>query len=202
MAYNNSKPYRSTRYQLGDVKPWVAYAADLLGGRYSIGTILGWGRRPNATDHDDGLALDFMTTNGQGLADAARANARALGVTYVIWNQRIWSVGRNSEGWRAMPDRGSPTANHQDHVHVSFTASPPPGFKGGAVPQLDGHATPTNPGAVNAASASGRDVQGAFMTVLIYSAALAGGAVLIVLGVAKTAGVSPSLPLPVKGTSS
>jgi hypothetical protein len=37
----------------------------------------------------------------------------------VIWSQHIWTVQRSSEGWRAMPDRGSTTANHYDHVHVS-----------------------------------------------------------------------------------
>ncbi|MEP7157788.1 MAG: SH3 domain-containing protein, partial [Chloroflexota bacterium] len=35
------------------------------------------------------------------------------------WSQRIWSVQRSSEGWRPMADRGSTTANHYDHVHVS-----------------------------------------------------------------------------------
>jgi hypothetical protein len=37
----------------------------------------------------------------------------------VIYRQHIWTVQRSSEGWRPMSDRGSPTANHMDHVHVS-----------------------------------------------------------------------------------
>jgi hypothetical protein len=37
----------------------------------------------------------------------------------VIYHQQIWTVQRSSEGWRSMSDRGSPTANHMDHVHVS-----------------------------------------------------------------------------------
>ena len=37
----------------------------------------------------------------------------------VIWAQHIWTPVRSSEGWRSMPDRGSPTANHYDHVHIS-----------------------------------------------------------------------------------
>jgi hypothetical protein len=45
-----------------------------------------------------------------------------LNITYIIWYQRIWST--NSPGWRKMADRGSPTANHMDHVHISFLASP------------------------------------------------------------------------------
>jgi hypothetical protein len=37
----------------------------------------------------------------------------------VIYAQKIWSVKRGGEGWRGMSDRGSVTANHYDHVHVS-----------------------------------------------------------------------------------
>ena len=48
-----------------------------------------------------------------------RANASELGVSYVIYAQRIWSVERGGEGWRGMSNRGSSTANHYDHVHVS-----------------------------------------------------------------------------------
>lgn len=111
-----------TRYtNLGPVQPWVQAAADELGTKFGISTIGGYGQRDNPTDHDDGLALDFMTRSGGALADYARANAARLGVTYVIWDQRIWSRARDAEGWRPMADRGSPTANHKDHVHVSFS---------------------------------------------------------------------------------
>ncbi|MGL5866083.1 MAG: M23 family metallopeptidase, partial [Dermatophilaceae bacterium] len=50
-------------------------------------------------------------------------NAADLGVKYVIWRQRIWSVERADEGWRPMADRGSVTENHFDHLHVSLTGS-------------------------------------------------------------------------------
>ena len=43
----------------------------------------------------------------------------SLGVMEVIYRQQIWTVQRSSDGWRPMSDRGSPTANHMDHVHVS-----------------------------------------------------------------------------------
>jgi hypothetical protein len=36
-----------------------------------------------------------------------------------MYSQRIWSVERSSEGWRYVEDRGSATANHYDHVHVT-----------------------------------------------------------------------------------
>ena len=32
---------------------------------------------------------------------------------------RAGAAGRAGEGWRWQPDRGSTTANHYDHVHVS-----------------------------------------------------------------------------------
>ncbi len=81
------------------------------------------GLRPGDTgDHGTGHALDIMISDsatGDQIAEWARANASALGVSQVIWAQRIWTVQRNSEGWRAMEDRGSATANHYDHVHVT-----------------------------------------------------------------------------------
>jgi hypothetical protein len=79
------------------------------------------GRSGSGGDHGSGHALDIMCTSSLGDAISAyvRAHASELGVSYVIWSQHIWSVQRSSEGWRAMPDRGSTTANHYDHVHVS-----------------------------------------------------------------------------------
>ena len=112
------------RYSLGAVKPWVAKAAGLIGPKFGVKTILGVGARGNVSDHPKGLALDFMCSKstGDSLSAFAVANHKALNITYVIWRQRIWSI--NHPGWRAMEDRGSPTANHMDHVHVSFLASP------------------------------------------------------------------------------
>ena len=51
--------------------------------------------------------------------DFVRANYAELGVSYIIYSQQIWSVDRAGEGWRGMSDRGSTTANHYDHVHVT-----------------------------------------------------------------------------------
>jgi hypothetical protein len=75
-----------------------------------------------AYPHSAGLALDIMTTDstlGHQIAEWVRANAARLGVSEVIYAQHIWTVQRSSEGWRLMPDRGSITANHYDHVHVT-----------------------------------------------------------------------------------
>ncbi len=73
-------------------------------------------------EHSSGRAIDFMVSDpslGQALADWARAHAGELNLYDVIWQQRIWTPVRASEGWRGMPDRGSATANHFDHVHIS-----------------------------------------------------------------------------------
>lgn len=72
-------------------------------------------------EHSQGIAIDIMVSGsrGQQVADFVRENYAALGVSYVIYAQRIWSVERAGEGWRGMSDRGSTTANHYDHVHVT-----------------------------------------------------------------------------------
>lgn len=121
---SSSSSYRGPRgdYRLPGVQPWVLDAANEVGGKFGIKSIGGVGKRPNKSDHPGGLALDFMAGGAKGdqLASYVQANAKRLGITYLIYKQRIWSVGRAGEGWRLMNDRGSPTANHMDHVHVSF----------------------------------------------------------------------------------
>jgi hypothetical protein len=80
-----------------------------------------WGGASGSGDHGAGRALDIMCSGplGDAIAEYVRANASAFGVSEVIWSQRIWSTIRSGEGWRGMEDRGSSTANHYDHVHVS-----------------------------------------------------------------------------------
>lgn len=114
-------------YKLGDVKWWVADAANSVGPRFGIKTIYGWA--PGAYDHPKGLALDFMISdlaNGKAIGDSLAAfliaNASALKITYVIWYRRIWSVERAGEGWR--PYSGD--SEHTDHVHASFRADVAP----------------------------------------------------------------------------
>lgn len=116
----------ASSYSLGTVKPWVQKAAEHLGPMFGIRSIGGY-RASSAvsnSDHPRGLALDLMCSTSQGnrLAPYAVANHKKLNITYVIWRQRIWSI--NNPRWQAMEDRGSPTANHMDHVHISFLASP------------------------------------------------------------------------------
>jgi len=80
-----------------------------------------WGGRSGGGNHGAGLALDIMVSGeaGWAVAEYVRARAGELGASEVIFSQRIWTVQRSGEGWRAMEDRGSITANHYDHVHVT-----------------------------------------------------------------------------------
>lgn len=72
-------------------------------------------------DPDQGHAADFMvygnTTRGVRIATFVAANAGWLRVKYLGWFQHYWSP---QTGWRPMANRGSPTQNHRDHVHVTF----------------------------------------------------------------------------------
>ncbi len=79
-------------------------------------------------DHLTGHAVDIMipnstTASGKALGDEIaaylKANYSTFNIHYLIWQQKIWNIQRDSEGWRSMEDRGSATANHYDHVHVS-----------------------------------------------------------------------------------
>jgi hypothetical protein len=81
-----------------------------------------YGGYDNHGEHSSGRAIDFMISDpslGQAVADWARAHASELDLFDILWQQHIWTPVRASEGWRSMPDRGSPTANHFDHVHIS-----------------------------------------------------------------------------------
>lgn len=117
-------------YELGPVKPHVQAAANLVGPMFAVDDIGGWraGDTYDYEGHPAGLALDVMVyldrTTGQAIADYARAHAAELGIKYVIWYRQIWSVDRDSEDWRLMADRGSTSANHLDHVHLSFNPTP------------------------------------------------------------------------------
>ena len=73
-------------------------------------------------EHASGKALDIMNSDvdlGNAIAAFLQEHASELHLYDIIWRQHIWTPERASEGWRMMPSRGSATANHYDHVHVS-----------------------------------------------------------------------------------
>jgi hypothetical protein len=57
---------------------------------------------------------------GQRIAQWLVAHADQLDVQYVIFNRHIWKASSPARGWTLMEDRGTPTANHLDHPHVSI----------------------------------------------------------------------------------
>ncbi len=144
-------------YALGPVQPHVRAAAEEIGNKFDVKTIYGFGARPSGTsDHPRGLALDFMVYKNRAQGDAIAAyciaNAKRLGVKYIIWWQAIWSPDRANEGWRPMASRGSVTANHYDHPHVSFKTTAGsgavinvPGGSGTTTPNDNSPATPVAP---------------------------------------------------------
>jgi len=79
------------------------------------------GYRNESGYHGQGRAIDVMISGDRAweIAKWLRENAKSLGVIEVIHAQKIWTTQRSSEGWRSMSDRGSATANHYDHVHIS-----------------------------------------------------------------------------------
>ena len=78
--------------------------------------------------HNSGMAVDFMvpvnSAQGDQLAEYLTKHMDELGVYYIIWKQRFYMPQFNIYGpantWNLMPNRGGVTANHYDHVHVSF----------------------------------------------------------------------------------
>jgi murein DD-endopeptidase MepM/ murein hydrolase activator NlpD len=116
-----------------------------------IAIFYGVGSRSIATsDHPGGNAVDTMIPDyqspaGVALGDAIAhwlvANRKKLGVKYVIWNEHIWSVARQQQGWRLCgtaagscyngPDD---TAAHRNHVHISTFGD----SAGGADPVVGG----------------------------------------------------------------
>lgn len=78
-------------------------------------------RNDPGSDHHTGNAVDVMITGSTGdrITEYLIANRSELNIEYVIWEQKIFA---SYTGWKGRPmsDRGSATANHYDHVHISF----------------------------------------------------------------------------------
>lgn len=98
-----------------------------IAAKFGITNIGGY-REGDPEDHGKGLAVDVMVpTNselGDQVAQYAIDNMDRAGISYVIWKQQFYMPVDNIYGpantWNQMPDRGGDTANHYDHVHISF----------------------------------------------------------------------------------
>ena len=103
LSANAKKGYRAVCAAFPEVKSY--------GGR----------RNDPGSDHHSGNAVDVMITGSTGdrITEYLIKNRSELGVEYVIFEQKIFA---SYTGWKGRPmsDRGSVTANHYDHVHISF----------------------------------------------------------------------------------
>ncbi|HEL2684268.1 LysM peptidoglycan-binding domain-containing protein [Streptococcus suis] len=116
----------TSAYDVG-LQPQVAAFRAEVANAFGITSFSGY-RPGDSGDHGKGLAIDFMVPQSSALGDQvaeyAIANMGAKNISYIIWKQRFYAPYASIYGpaytWNLMPDRGSITENHYDHVHVSF----------------------------------------------------------------------------------
>lgn len=133
--------YQGQRRCMPGSRPGTRAVKRLLHTTYDPSIRIGLSRHcgGDTSEHYDGRALDWMT-NWRNPRQAAQAdafvgwltgkergirgaNARRLGVMYIIWRGRMWRA--YDPGWRdyngCSRGGGNPTACHRDHVHISLT---------------------------------------------------------------------------------
>lgn len=94
-------------------------------------------RPGTSSEHPLGRACDLTFGNAIGqhptpaqlevgwdITNWMKSHAETLGVEYLIWQGKIWSLSRDEEGWRdynggGMHDPGDVTGGHYDHLHVT-----------------------------------------------------------------------------------
>ncbi|HEL1581679.1 TPA: LysM peptidoglycan-binding domain-containing protein [Streptococcus suis] len=116
----------TSAYDVG-LQPQVAAFRAEVANAFGITSFSGY-RPGDSGDHGKGLAIDFMVPQSSALGDQvaayAVANLASKNINYIIWKQRFYAPYDSIYGpaytWNLMPDRGSITENHYDHVHVSF----------------------------------------------------------------------------------
>lgn len=149
----------------GGLTPGASYVRDIIMKNFGIKDIGGYRPEDGYNEHSTGNALDVMIPNyqsaqGKALGDAVAAfaltNADALGLSWVIWQQRTFNPG-DRQG-KMMDDRGSDTQNHLDHVHIFMNKN------GGQLPQgqlmpasgtIMGHGLSGSPGSISGGSMMG-----------------------------------------------
>ncbi len=108
----------TNNYYSSNWAPGVASSVMTISNRFGVQATTYLGHDPSKW-----YAADFMVggySQGQAIANWVVANHSWLRVHYVCWWQHIWNVQRAGQGWRMMSNGGNATANHMNHVHVSF----------------------------------------------------------------------------------
>lgn len=109
------------------LQPQTAAFKEEIANLFGITSFSGY-RPGDSGDHGKGLAIDFMVPEsselGDKIAEYAIQNMASRGISYIIWKQRFYAPFDSKYGpantWNPMPDRGSVTENHYNHVHVSM----------------------------------------------------------------------------------
>ena len=117
----------ATKSENAGLQPQTAAFKEEVANLFGITSFSGY-RPGDPGDHGKGLAIDFMvpvsSALGDQIADYAIQNMASRGISYIIWKQRFYAPYPSKYGpaytWNPMPDRGSITENHYDHVHVSM----------------------------------------------------------------------------------
>ena len=117
----------ATKSENAGLQPQTAAFKEEVANLFGITSFSGY-RPGDSGDHGKGLAIDFMvpvsSALGDQIADYAIQNIASRGISYIIWKQRFYAPYPSKYGpaytWNPMPDRGSITENHYDHVHVSM----------------------------------------------------------------------------------
>ena len=117
----------ATKSENAGLQPQTAAFKEEVANLFGITSFSGY-RPGDPGDHGKGLAIDFMvpvsSALGDQIADYAIKNMASRGINYIIWKQRFYAPYDSKYGpaytWNPMPDRGSVTENHYDHVHVSM----------------------------------------------------------------------------------
>ncbi|MCB2891059.1 LysM peptidoglycan-binding domain-containing protein [Streptococcus suis] len=125
-ALSTTTTTSTSAYDVG-LQPQVAAFRAEVANAFGITSFSGY-RPGDSGDHGKGLAIDFMVPESSVLGDQvaayAVANLASKNINYIIWKQRFYAPYDSIYGpaytWNLMPDRGSITENHYDHVHVSF----------------------------------------------------------------------------------
>ena len=117
----------SSKSENAGLQPQTAAFKEEIANLFGITSFSGY-RPGDSGDHGKGLAIDFMvpvsSALGDQIADYAIQNMASRGISSIIWKQRFYAPFDSTYGpaytWNPMPDRGSVTENHYDHVHVSM----------------------------------------------------------------------------------
>jgi peptidoglycan hydrolase-like protein with peptidoglycan-binding domain len=111
-------------------KPGVAAFAALMKTNYKTGTTgISRGCQAGTSEHYEGRALDWMLSakdpHQKAVADSVvtwlsandGAMARRFGISYIIWNTKMWREYAPERGWTAYTG----SSPHSDHIHFSFS---------------------------------------------------------------------------------